>query len=436
MGTEPMIDRRLNMAVTQWARRGSRLSASVAMGAAIVLVASACATGGGEESGGGETGGGEGGGGALSIGTLLPQTGALAFLGPPEIAGVDLAIKEINEAGGVNGEDVTVLHRDSGDTTTNLATQSTTELLNEGVAAVVGPASSGVAKTVINQITGAGVIQFSPANTTPDFTDWDDDGFYWRTAPSDVLQGQVLGNFMVSQGASNVGMIVLNDAYGTGLAANIRETVEGAGGTIVAESMFNEGDSQFTSQVDEVVGADPDAIAVITFDQAKSIVPLLTSRGISADQLYFVDGNVADYSEDFDPGTLEGAYGTQPGSFAADDFKERLAEVDDSLTVWNYAGESYDATVLLALAAAQAGSTDPAAIRDELQAVSRDGEKCTEVAECFELIEAGTDIDYDGISGPVTMSENGDVTEATMGIYKFDGENRPQPDMEEQGSLE
>ena len=68
--------------------------------------------------------------------------------------------------------------------------------------------------------------------------------------------------------------------------------------------------------------------------------------------------------------------------------------------------------------------------------MSRDGEKCTEVAQCLELIEAGTDIDYDGISGPVTMSENGDVTEATMGIYKFDGENRPQPDMEEQGSLE
>lgn len=423
------------MAVTQRTRRAARLSASVAMGAVVALVATACATGGGSEGSGGESGGG-GEGGALKIGTLLPQTGALAFLGPPEIAGVDLAMKEINEAGGINGEDVEIIHRDSGDTTTNLATQSTTDLLNQDVSAVVGPASSGVAKTVINQITGAGVIQFSPANTTPDFTDWDDDGFYWRTAPSDVLQGQVLGNFMVSQGASNIGMIVLNDAYGTGLAKNIRETVEAAGGTIAVESMFNEGDSQFTSQVDEVVGADPDAIAVITFDQAKSIVPLLTSKGISADQLYFVDGNIADYSADFDPGTLEGAYGTQPGSFAQDDFKERLAEVDDSLTVWNYAGESYDATVMLALAAAQAGSTDPAAIRDELQAVSRDGEKCTEVAQCLELIEAGTDIDYDGISGPVTMSENGDVTEATMGIYKFDGENRPQPDMEEQGSLE
>lgn len=423
------------MAVTQRTRRAARLSASVAMGAVVALVATACATGGGSEGSGGESGGG-GEGGALKIGTLLPQTGALAFLGPPEIAGVDLAMKEINEAGGINGEDVEIIHRDSGDTTTNLATQSTTDLLNQDVSAVVGPASSGVAKTVINQITGAGVIQFSPANTSPDFTDWDDDGFYWRTAPSDVLQGQVLGNFMVSQGASNIGMIVLNDAYGTGLAANIRETVEAAGGTIAVESMFNEGDSQFTSQVDEVVGADPDAIAVITFDQAKSIVPLLTSKGISADQLYFVDGNIADYSADFDPGTLEGAYGTQPGSFAQDDFKERLAEVDDSLTVWNYAGESYDATVMLALAAAQAGSTDPAAIRDELQAVSRDGEKCTEVAQCLELIEAGTDIDYDGISGPVTMSENGDVTEATMGIYKFDGENRPQPDMEEQGSLE
>lgn len=407
-------------------RRGA--VAVAAMVAAAALTASACAQGGDADAGDGEAS-------PLKIGTLLPQTGALAFLGPPEIAGVDLALKEINEAGGVLGNDVEVLHRDSGDTTTDLATQSVQSLLNEDVSAIIGAASSGVSMTVIDAITSQGVIQMSPANTSQDFTDYADDGFYWRTAPSDVLQGRVLGNYMVSQGAANIGMITLNDAYGTGLSENIKMAVEGAGGTVAVESMFNEGDSQFTSQVDEVVGADPDAIALISFDQAKTIVPLLTARGVDPSTIYFVDGNIADYSGDFDPGTLEGAQGTQPGAFAGDDLQDRLLEVDPDLDTYNYAAESYDATALIALAALQAGSTDPTAIRDELEGISKDGEKCNNFTDCAALIADGTDIDYDGYSGPISFDENGDVTEATIGIYEFDGENKPQPMVEEQGSL-
>lgn len=409
--------------------RFARGAKFLAAGAAIALMATACGGGASTSDTSEESDA------ALKIGSLLPTTGALAFLGPPEIAGVNLAIKEINEAGGVNDKDVEVIHRDSGDTTTNIATQSTTDMLGQGVSAIIGAASSGVSKTVINQITGAGVIHFSPANTSPDFTDWDDDNLYWRTAPSDVMQGKILGNFMVSQGAANVGMIVLNDAYGTGLATNIKESVEGAGGTIVAESMFNEGDSQFSSQVDDVVAANPDAIAIISFDQSKSIVPLLVQKGITPDQMYFVDGNLSDYSKDFDKGTLEGAYGTQPGSFAKDDFKERLAEIDDSLEVWNYAGESYDATNLVALAAVAAGSTDGKAIAEKLQEVSVEGEKCNDFASCKTLLDAGTDIDYDGISGPISFSEKGDVSEGIMGIYQYDENNVPQPSKEEAGAV-
>jgi branched-chain amino acid transport system substrate-binding protein len=412
------------------AKRGAKF---LAAGAAVALMVSACGGG-----GGGETPEGQGTAdpdAALKIGTLLPTTGALAFLGPPEIAGVDLAVKEINEAGGVNGKDVEVLHRDSGDTTTNIATQSTTDLLGQGVAAIIGAASSGVSKTVINQITGNGTIMFSPANTSPDFTDWDDKGLYWRTAPSDVMQGRILGNFMVGQGAQSVGMIVLNDAYGTGLAENIRAAVEGAGGEIVVESLFNEGDSQFVSQVDEVVGANPDAIAVISFDQSKSIIPLLKQKGVEASQMYFVDGNLSDYSKDFDPATLEGAYGTQPGTFAKDDFKKRLAEIDDSLEVWNYAGESYDATNLVALGAVAAGSTDPTAIAGKLEEISKDGEKCNDFASCKELLDAGTDIDYEGISGPISFNDKGDITEGIMGVYQYDDKNVPQPSEEQTGTL-
>ncbi|MBT2595581.1 ABC transporter substrate-binding protein [Arthrobacter sp. ISL-72] len=371
----------------------------------------------------------------LKIGSLLPTTGSLAFLGPPEIAGVNLGIKEVNDAGGVLGKPVEVIHRDSGDTKTDIATQSTTALLGSGVSAVVGAASSGVSKTVINQITGAGVIQFSPANTSPDFTTWDDKGLYWRTAPSDVLQGKVLGNYMATCGAQTVGMIVLNDAYGTGLAKNVKEAFQAAGGKVVAEELFNEGDSQFSSQVDKVIAAKPDAIALITFDQAKSIVPLMTGKGVKATQMFMVDGNTSDYSKDFQAGTLKGAQGTIPGTFAKEDFKKKLLAIDPALKDYSYAGESYDAVNLIALASEAAKSTKGTDIAQQLKAVSETGEKCNNFASCVTLLRDGKDIDYDGQSGPVSFSDAGDPTEAYIGIYEYQDDNTYKPSKEEFGKL-
>jgi branched-chain amino acid transport system substrate-binding protein len=371
----------------------------------------------------------------LKIGSLLPTTGSLAFLGPPEIAGVNLGIKEINAAGGVLGKPVQVVHRDSGDTKTDIATQSTTALLGQGVSAIIGAASSGVSKTVINQITGAGVVQFSPANTSPDFTTWEDKNLYWRTAPSDVLQGKVLGNYMATCGAQTLGMIVLNDAYGTGLQKNIKEAFEAAGGQVVAEELFNEGDSQFSSQVDKVIAAKPDAIALITFDQAKSIVPLMTGKGIKPTQLFMVDGNTSDYSKDFKAGTLKGAQGTIPGTFAKEDFKKKLLAIDPALKDYSYAGESYDAVNLIALAAEAAKNTKGTEIAKQLKAVSEGGDKCTNFASCVTLLRNGKDIDYDGQSGPVTFSEQGDPTEAFIGIYEYQDDNKYTPVREEFGQL-
>ena len=200
-------------------RRVSTRSAilrTTAVAGIAALALSACS--------GGETSGGSSPTGAagdldLKVGTIFPQTGSLATLGPPEIAGVDLAVKDINDA--AQGLSVQVTHTDSGDTTTNIATQSATSLLSQGMSAIVGAASSGVSMTIIDQITGAGVVQISPANTSPDFTDYDDDGYYWRTAPSDVLQGQILGNKILEDGKTKVGVLYMNDPYGIGLAQNL-----------------------------------------------------------------------------------------------------------------------------------------------------------------------------------------------------------------------
>lgn len=363
----------------------------------------------------------------LKIGTILPQSGALAFLGPPEEAGVALAVQDINEAD--LGITVEAVYRDSGDTTTDTATVSVTDLLSQDVSAIVGAASSGVSKTVIDQIVAAGVVQFSPANTSPDFTTYADDNLYWRTAPSDLLQGEVLGNLIAEDGAATLGMIVLNDAYGTGLAGALRATFEAAGGEVVAEELFNEGDTSFDAQISALTAAAPDAIAVITFDQAKVVVPGLVGAGYPGDQLYFVDGNLADYSADFAAGLVEGAKGTLPGLDIATlgNFQDRLLEVDPELTDFSYAAESYDAVVLLALAALAAGSTEGADIAAKLQEVSGgsgDGEKATDFASAAQIILDGGVVDYDGVSGPITFDENGDPTEATIGIYQYGADNK------------
>ncbi len=363
---------------------------------------------------------------SMTIGTILPLSGALAFLGPPEVAGVDLAIQEVNDAD--LGIQLEVIHRDSGDTTTDTATVSVTDLLSQDVSAIVGAASSGVSFTVIDQITGAGVVHFSPANTSPDFTTYEDGGLYFRTAPSDLLQGEVLGNVIAGDGASTLGLLVLNDAYGTGLAAAVTESFEAAGGEVVEEQLFNEGDTSFDAQISALTAAAPDAIAVITFDQAKVVVPALVGAGFPGDSLYFVDGNLADYSADFEPGLVEGAKGTLPGLDIEKlgDFRDRLLEVDPALTDFSYSAESYDTVILLALAALAANSTDGTEIAAKLQEVSGgsgDGETCTDFASCAEIILDGGTADYDGASGPITLDENGDPTEATIGVYQYNADN-------------
>lgn len=360
----------------------------------------------------------------LKVGTLLPQSGTLAFLGPPEEAGVALAAQEINEAD--MGLTIEVVYRDSGDTTTDIATVSVTDLLSQDVSAVIGAASSGVSFTVIDQITAAGVVHFSPANTSPDFTDYEDNGLYFRTAPSDLLQGEVLGNQIAADGASTLGLLVLNDPYGTGLAEATKASFEAAGGEVVAEELFNTGDSNFDAQLSAINAANPDAVAVITFDEAKIVIPALVGSGYPGGQLYFVDGNLSDYSADFAPGLVTGAKGTLPGPALEDDFRQRMDAVDPNLADYSYGPESYDATVLIALAAYAANSTEGADIAQYLRQVSGgsgDGEKVTDLAEAFTALSEGSQIDWDGPSGPITLDEHGDPTEATIGIYEYGDDN-------------
>ncbi len=373
--------------------------------------------------------------GVLTLGSILPQTGSLAFLGPPEFTGVELAIQDINKAGGVLGKDVEYFPGDSGDDTTNIAAQTYKRLSSQDVDGMIGAASSAVSLLVIDSITGDGVMQISPANTSDELSTYDDNCLYFRTAPPDTLQGRVLADLISADGNQTLGILALQDAYGTGLANNTEQFFTESGGEVVEKIVYDPKSPNFATEVSQIKAQDPDAIALIAFDETKKIIPELVTQGIGpADKnIYFVDGNLADYSDEdpdkpgdqpaFPEGTLDGVKGTLPGSQAGDEFRNRLTQVAPNLDEFAYSTESYDATILMALAATSADSDVPADFNDDMVEVSKGGTKCTSFEECAQLLEDGEDIDYDGVSGPVEFLDNGDPGQAVIGIYQYGPDN-------------
>jgi branched-chain amino acid transport system substrate-binding protein len=366
--------------------------------------------------------------GTLNFGGLLPQTGDLSFLGPPEEAGAQLAVTEINEGGGVLGQDVAFTPGDSGDADPDVANPTVDSHLNAGADVIIGAAASGISLNVIDKITGACVIHFSPANTSPQFTDYDDDDMYFRTAPSDILQGQVLADLMVEDGVATAAILARQDSYGEGLLQYTQIPFEDQGGEVVLDQVYDPEASSFEAEVDAVISEDADALVMIGFDESGRILSSLFESGFTPDekQIYLVDGNIGNaLGDDFsEPGTLVGVKGTLPSAELTEEFRGRLLEVDPNLIDYSYSAETYDAIVISALAAILADTDEPAAVAREINGVTREGEKCETFADCVALIEGGDDIDYDGPSGPQEFSQPGEPTAATFAVQTYGEDNQ------------
>lgn len=225
-----------------------------------------------------QTGAGDG---VFKIGTFLPVTGNLAFLGPPEVAGVKLAIKDIEAAGGIPGFDSIKLEEgDSGDTSTNTGQQTVKRLLPLNIDLLIGAASSGSTLSVLDQVTNAGVMMISPANTSPALTLAPDSGLYWRTAPSDVLQGCFVGGMLLEDGVAKVAIMSLQDSYGDGLNENVTKCFTEGGGEVVANVVYDPKATDFAADVAKIKAAGPEAIVLIGFDESAQIIQELVKQGI------------------------------------------------------------------------------------------------------------------------------------------------------------
>lgn len=384
-----------------------------------------------------EAGGSASADGTLVVGTLLPETGDLAFLGPPEVAGARLAVQDINAAGGVLGNEVVLIEGDSGDTKTDTANQTVDRLLAEGADVIVGAASSAVSKTVIDKIVAANVIQFSPANTSPDFTTYNDNGLYFRTAPSDLLQGRVLAQQIADQGNAATAVIYRQESYGEGLANAFKENYEGLGGTIPAFIAYAPDTTNFDAEVDQIVEASPDAVLVVGFEESATILETMVAKGIGpADKnVWGVDGNIGGIGGQVsDPALIAGMKGTEPSVdlSSISDFTARLDGAYEGGVggVFAYGAETYDAITITALAAVVAGTDDPVAVAAEINGVTKDGEKCTDFASCLAIIEAGGDPDYDGLGGPYEFVDAGEPAAASYRIATYDGGATPNTELD------
>ena len=364
----------------------------------------------------------------LKIGTLLPATGSLAYLGPPEFAGVDLAVAEIDAAGGVLGQPVVNEYGDSGDTETDIASQTVDSHLAKGVQAIIGAASSGVTFTVIDKITSNGVLQISPANTAPSLTDYPDNGLYFRTAPSDALQGAVQASNAIDNGFTTGASIARKDPYGEGLQNAFVAEFEAGGGTVTEALTYDPTAASFEAEVAKIAATNPEFVQVVGFDESTKLIQEMIKQGIGPQdvQIYLADGNLsATAFKDFPKDTMTGVIGTVPTGDPSVDieaFNGKLLEQDPELTDFAYGAQAYDATILVALAAEYAGCADGTAMAAAMPMIANadaGGEACGTYADCVAIIQAGGQPDYNGVTGPLDFNEYGDPKAATIDVVQY-----------------
>jgi neutral amino acid transport system substrate-binding protein len=367
----------------------------------------------------------------LKLGSLTPSTGDLASIGQNMPIAVKLAVETINACGGVQGKPVTLISEDS-QTDPVAGSAAMTKLAEvDKVAGVVGAFASSVSTAALDVAVRNGVMLISPGSTSPIFTDraknGEFKGFWARTAPPDNYQAQALAALAEKQGFKNVSTVVINNDYGVAFEQEFNQAFSKLGGNVTNQDKPVRYDPKATtldSEAAAAFGDRPDAVAAVLYAETGSLLlQAAFKQGLSKDVTVLLTDGV--YSEDFTKqvgktadGTsiIAGALGTVPGADgqALEEFTTLWKEKTGGKDVTAFVPHTWDAAILLMLAAEAAGNTTGEAIKSKIRDVSGgSGTEVTNPCEAMELIRQGEDINYQGASGNVDMDENGDV----VGVY-------------------
>ncbi|WP_010203766.1 ABC transporter substrate-binding protein [Salinibacterium sp. PAMC 21357] len=367
--------------------------------------------------------------GVLRVGAIFPTSGTFSFLAAAQAAGVATAVKEINALGGVNGQPVEVVAADSGEASATTLETSFATLVSKEVDVVVGPSSSALAQRTISLAIDAKIPVISPAATFSTLTDVFDDGYFYRTIPAYDQQGYALAEALAGgETRQRIAFVYIADAQGSALHDTFVTALADYDRELVADEVFTASTTSFDAIVAKLKAAKPDVVVVgANYDSAKAsnaAIAALVAGGYGAAHLWLTSLNTGDYSQAFPNGTLSGVRGVIEGAQPSAEFIAALKTADASLSSYRYAMEAYDATMLAALAALVAKDDDSEAVAGSLYDVSKGGVKCLSFAECLEVLKTNNDIDYDGVSGPVNFTPDGDIEPGYWGFYTYDGENK------------
>ena len=375
---------------------------ALALVAVIGLVA---ACGDDDDGGGGDV--------TLHIGAVLPETGGLSNLGRPMIAGVRLAEADIKAAGG----DIQVTYADSA-TSPETAPEAVNRLLSAGVHAIVGAGASGVSQSFIQALFDEKIPQCSPSNTSPSFSTQENAAYYFRTVPPDTAIAPILADLVVGDGHTRISLVARADDWGQSLLRELEKELEQVGAEYDS-ILYDPAAISFDAEVAAVESYGPDAVINITFNEGVALIRHLLEAGYGPERQYLTNGlidpGLANQVDPSNPNVIDGMRLLEPGADL--EFNKRLeAQTGGEIA---YGAAAYDCTIILALAAQIAGSTDGDALLDAVGKVTDGGTECTSYAQCSDLIREGEDIDYVGVSGPLNLDEVGDPTVATYIITTY-----------------
>ena len=338
----------------------------------------------------------------VKIGVLLGFTGPIESLVGPMGDGADLAIKEVSDSGALLGGLQVVSVR--GDTTcidsAAAVAAAERQVTAERVDAIVGGDCSGVTIAMLQQVAKPnGIVMISPSATSPALSTIEDDGLFFRTAPSDARQGEVVADILQEMDIHEAAMTYTNNDYGKGLADSIQANFEKRGGHINISTPHEDGKGDYSAEVAALAAVGGEILIVAGYlDQGgKGIIQASLDSG-AFDQFFLPDGMIGDSLLEAIGPDLDGSIGTVPGTDSPGAAK--LGDMLESASQ-PFVKESYDAAALILLAMQAAGSTASADFKDHVMAVANaPGEEIFpgELAKALGILADGGEIDYVGAS--------------------------------------
>lgn len=369
--------------------------------------------------------------GVLRIGTLLTGNGDLASSSPGMIAAIEVAVRDINAAGGVLGAPVETVYREAGTAAEQRLESGFAELVARGVDVVIGPESAELLARLLPLADEAGVAVIATAAASPTARSAVPAGSLLRTVPAVDREIVAVMQAAAADGAARVALVAGSDAAGQAVVDAARAALSETSTALVAVERADSATS--TSRLSfSVASSEPDAVVVatsgLTSSQVAELVGALVERGVTGDRLWFTSASTADFSALLAAGVLEGAAGVRTGAEVDEQFAARLLQSDPRVLVQRFAPETYDAVILAALAATVAGDDGGPSIARAVAAVANGEVACDSIGQCLDVLENGRTIDYQGRSGPITLDDAGDVVAASLSLVRYDVDNRPRPD--------